>query len=153
MQRPLARTQSATGHGVRLRVDCAALAFSRFWPDCRGAWSVAYYRSATQPGELELLKGRYQAYGQRLTVKACTLLFNGALDRPFLDIEAVRKVGTVSAGVRVSGSADQPLSQVFADPPMSEEQALSYLVLGRPLGSRAIGAAWAALQLRHGTVR
>ena len=39
------------------------------------------------------------------------------------------------AGLRITGSAQQPRVDVFAEPAMSQEQALSYLILGRPLGS------------------
>ncbi|MDG9930929.1 MULTISPECIES: translocation/assembly module TamB [unclassified Pseudomonas] len=85
-------------------------------------------------GELNLNKGRYRAYGQRLDVRRARLLFTGPIDQPFLDVEAVRRVDEVTAGLRISGNAAQPRTQVFSEPAMSEEQALSYLVLGRPLG-------------------
>ncbi|MDD0843521.1 translocation/assembly module TamB domain-containing protein [Pseudomonas sp. Gutcm_11s] len=85
-------------------------------------------------GELNLNKGRYRAYGQRLDVRRARLLFTGPIDQPFLDVEAIRRVDEVTAGLRISGNAAQPRTQVFAEPAMSEEQALSYLVLGRPLG-------------------
>ena len=55
--------------------------------------------------------------------------------RPYLDIEAIRKTGDVVAGIRLSGSAEQPTTQIFSEPAMSQEQALSYLVLGRPLST------------------
>lgn len=86
-------------------------------------------------GELSLADGRYRAYGQRLTIRRARLLFAGPIDQPYLDIEAIRKVDDVIAGIRLSGSAEQPTSQVFSEPAMSQEQALSYLVLGRPLGT------------------
>ncbi|SMF37552.1 MULTISPECIES: translocation/assembly module TamB domain-containing protein [unclassified Pseudomonas] len=86
-------------------------------------------------GELSLADGRYRAYGQRLTIRRARLLFAGPLDQPYLDIEAIRKVDDVIAGIRLSGSAEQPTTQVFSEPAMSQEQALSYLVLGRPLGT------------------
>lgn len=86
-------------------------------------------------GELWLNDGRYRAYGQRLTVRRARLLFAGPIDQPYLDIEAVRKTDDVTAGIRLSGSAEQPTTQIFSEPAMSQEQALSYLVLGRPLGS------------------
>ncbi|QXI45343.1 translocation/assembly module TamB [Pseudomonas wayambapalatensis] len=86
-------------------------------------------------GELSLADGRYRAYGQRLTIRRARLLFAGPLDQPYLDIEAIRKVDDVIAGIRLSGSAEQPTTQVFSEPAMSQEQALSYLVLGRPLGN------------------
>ncbi|WP_177494557.1 translocation/assembly module TamB domain-containing protein [Pseudomonas sp. H9] len=86
-------------------------------------------------GELRLADGRYRAYGQRLTIRRARLLFAGPIDQPYLDIEAIRQTDDVIAGIRLSGSAEQPTTQVFSEPAMSQEQALSYLVLGRPLGA------------------
>ncbi|KJH77196.1 translocation/assembly module TamB domain-containing protein [Pseudomonas sp. ES3-33] len=86
-------------------------------------------------GELWLNDGRYRAYGQRLTVRRARLLFAGPLDQPFLDIEAIRQTDDVIAGIRLSGSAEQPTTQIFSEPALSQEQALSYLVLGRPLST------------------
>ncbi|UXY50786.1 translocation/assembly module TamB domain-containing protein [Pseudomonas tohonis] len=102
-------------------------------------------------GELSLKNGRYRAYGQRLDLRRARLLFAGPLDQPYLDVEAVRKIGDVTAGIRLNGRADEPTTQVFSTPAMSQEQALSYLVLGRPLerGSdgNALGQAALALGL------
>ena len=88
-------------------------------------------------GELSFNKGRYRAYGQRLTIRRARLLFTGVLSQPYLDIEAIRRIEdeNVIAGLRITGSAEQPRVDVFAEPAMSQEQALSYLVLGRPLGA------------------
>ncbi|MGE4404222.1 translocation/assembly module TamB domain-containing protein [Pseudomonas sp.] len=88
-------------------------------------------------GELQLKNGRYRAYGQRLTIRRAELLFTGALSQPFLNIEAIRRIEAenVVAGLRITGSAEQPRVDVFAEPAMSQEQALSYLVLGRALGA------------------
>lgn len=86
-------------------------------------------------GELWLNDGRYRAYGQRLTVRRARLLFAGPIDQPYLDIEAIRQTDDVTAGIRLSGSAEQPTTQIFSEPAMSQEQALSYLVLGRPLST------------------
>lgn len=86
-------------------------------------------------GELWLNDGRYRAYGQKLDVRRARLLFAGPLDQPYLDIEAIRKTDDVIAGIRLSGSAEQPTTQIFSEPAMSQEQALSYLVLGRPLST------------------
>lgn len=88
-------------------------------------------------GELSLNKGRYRAYGQRLTIRRARILFAGMLAQPFLDIEAIRRIEdeNVIAGIRITGNAEQPRLDVFAEPSMSQEQALSYLVLGRPLGA------------------
>ena len=84
-------------------------------------------------GELRLNNGRYRAYGQRLTIRRARLLFAGPIAQPYLDIEAIRQTDDVIAGIRLTGSAEQPTTQVFSEPAMSQEQALSYLILGRPL--------------------
>lgn len=81
-------------------------------------------------GTLQLENGRYRAYGQRLTLRRARLLFAGPIDEPLLDIEAIRTVDEVVAGLRLTGRADAPVSEVFSEPAMSQEQALSYLVLG-----------------------
>ncbi len=86
-------------------------------------------------GELTLKKGRYRAYGQRLNLRRARLLFAGPIDQPYLDVEAVRQVDSVTAGLRISGNAEQPTTEVFSEPAMSQQQALSYLVLGRPASS------------------
>ena len=82
-------------------------------------------------GTLNLENGRYRAYGQRLTLRRARLIFAGPIDQPLLDIEAIRVVDDVTAGLRLSGRADAPVSEVFSEPSMSQEQALSYLILGR----------------------
>lgn len=90
-------------------------------------------------GELSLLDGRYAIYGQRLRIRRARVIFAGPLDQPFLDIEAVRETGNVVAGVRLTGRADDPRTEVFSEPSMSEQQALSYLLLGRPMQSEGDG--------------
>ncbi len=88
-------------------------------------------------GELNLRNGRYSAYGQRLIIRRAQLLFTGPVSQPFLNIEAIRRIDAdnVIAGLRITGSAEQPRTEVFSEPAMSQEQALSYLVMGRALGA------------------
>lgn len=88
-------------------------------------------------GELTLKNGRYRAYGQRLAIRRARLLFTGPLSQPFLDIEAVRRIeeDDVTAGLRITGSTESPQVEVFSEPAMSQQQALSYLVLGRAPGA------------------
>ncbi len=106
----------------------------------------------TGNGELVLKNGRYRAYGQRLDLRRARLMFAGPLDQPYLDVEAVRVVGDVTAGVRLNGRADEPATEVFSNPAMSQEQALSYLILGRPMNTsegdgNAVGRAALAMGL------
>jgi len=121
------------GMDITLNVGAQRLRFSGFGlnADLRGHLQVG--DNLAGRGMLELLNGRYRAYGQRLELRRARLLFAGPLSQPFLDIEAVRVTGDVTAGLRLTGPAAQPRSEIFSNPAMSQEQALSWLLLGRPL--------------------
>ncbi|MDT4794253.1 Translocation and assembly module subunit TamB [compost metagenome] len=126
---------TALAMDVDVEVGQDKLAFSGFGLTAELAGHVHVGDNLDTRGELQLNKGRYRAYGQRLVIRRARLLFAGPIDQPYLDIEAIRKVDDVTAGLRLTGNADQPRSEVFSEPAMSQEQALSYLVLGRPLSS------------------
>ncbi len=136
---------------VNVEVGQERLSFSGFGLTADLAGHLKVGDNLAARGELNLKNGRYRAYGQRLDLRRARLLFAGPLDQPYLDVEAVRKIGDVTAGIRLNGRADEPTTQVFSTPAMSQEQALSYLVLGRPLerGSdgNALGQAALALGL------
>ena len=84
----------------------------------------------TGNGDLNLVNGRYQAYGQDLIIRKGEILFSGPLDRPTLDIEAIRDpektADDVIAGIRVTGQAEQPDIEVFSNPTKEQSEALSY---------------------------
>ncbi|MDH5472754.1 MAG: translocation/assembly module TamB domain-containing protein [Gammaproteobacteria bacterium] len=103
-------------------------------------------------GELNIAEGRYRAYGQRLDVEQGRLLYTGGpLSNPGLDLQAVRHVNNVTAGLRVKGSLSQPQLELFSIPSMGQTDALSYLLLGRPMetasGEEGAMVAKAALAL------
>jgi len=87
----------------------------------------------TGSGEIRV-GGTYKAYGQDLTIEQGSLLFaNTPLDNPNLRIVATRQVGEVTAGLRITGEAQNPVLTVFSNPEMGQADALSYLVAGKPL--------------------
>ncbi|MFN3586193.1 MAG: translocation/assembly module TamB domain-containing protein, partial [Moraxellaceae bacterium] len=91
-------------------------------------------RGLEAAGEVELDKeARYQAYGQNLRIRRGQLVFAGSITQPGLDVEAIREVDDVVVGIRVLGRANAPEATLFSEPAMAQEEALSYLVLGRPL--------------------
>ncbi|HET8730327.1 MAG TPA: translocation/assembly module TamB domain-containing protein, partial [Moraxellaceae bacterium] len=112
-------------------------------------------RGLEASGEVALDKeSRYEAYGQRLQIRRGRLIFAGNLTQPGLDVEAIRTVDDKVVGVRVEGRANQPEATLFSDTPMSQEEMVSYLVLGRPLdtsgrpdGGGSLTAAAAAIKL------
>jgi translocation and assembly module TamB len=88
-------------------------------------------------GEIQVAQGHYNAYGQKLEITRGRLLFNGPVDRPTLDVLALRKIGRgfeeVQAGVTVTGPIQSPLIRLTSKPAMPETDILSYIVLGHPL--------------------
>ena len=90
-------------------------------------------------GQINIPEGRFHAYGQDLIVRKGELLFSGPPDQPLLNIEAIRNPEAtedeVIAGVRVTGTADEPKAEIFSDPAMSQQEALSYLLRGQGLSS------------------
>ncbi|HZE59924.1 MAG TPA: translocation/assembly module TamB domain-containing protein [Burkholderiales bacterium] len=82
-------------------------------------------------GRLETLNATYFAYGQRLQVDPGILIFDGPLDNPALQITAWRRNQLVEAGVQLSGTVLAPRVQIVSQPPVSEGERLSWLVLGR----------------------
>ena len=86
-------------------------------------------------GRLLLRDGRYKAYGQELEIERGVLIFAGPLENPQLDVRAIRRAGDVIAGIEIAGTPTQLQSRVFSEPGMSDAEALSYLLTGRPLAS------------------
>jgi translocation and assembly module TamB len=95
---------------------------------------------AIASGELALVDGKYEAYGQNLTIERGRLLFSGGpVANPGLDVRAKRTVERptededVVVGIDVRGTLRSPETTIFATPAMSSSDALAYLVVGRPL--------------------
>ncbi|GAB3327477.1 translocation/assembly module TamB domain-containing protein [Bordetella tumulicola] len=85
----------------------------------------------TGVGALRTRGGGIEAYGQKLRLRRGTLTFQGRLDNPLLDIEALRTGDQVEAGVKVGGTAQRPRIDLVSYPDVSDVEKLSWLVLGR----------------------
>lgn len=95
-------------------------------------------------GEVNIAKGSYyRALGQELSIRKGQILFNGPAEQPYLSIEAIRDPDNVEddviAGVRVTGPADKPEVNIFSDPAMPQQNALSYILTGKNLDSESSG--------------
>lgn len=93
-------------------------------------------------GEIHTVNGRYRAWGQSLDVESGTIRFSGPYANPAIDIVAFRPNLEVKAGVKVTGSANNPRVALFSEPDMSDAEKLSWVVMGR---SAAAGGAETAL--------
>ena len=88
-------------------------------------------------GNIIIKNGRYKAYGQDLTIEDGHIFFTGPIEQATLQMDAVRIVETVTAGLRINGNIMSPDITLFSDPAMSEENVVSYLVLGKPLDAES----------------
>ena len=93
-------------------------------------------------GEVKVPRGRYRAYGQRLTVRKGSVIFYGPLDNPDLNLEAVRDMPpgvTDVVGMRVIGSLKTPEAILFSEPSMPDSDIAYYLLTGRKPVAGATG--------------
>lgn len=86
-------------------------------------------------GTIDIEEGRYTGYGQRLTIRKGQVIFNGPLNQPYVNLEAVRVVDTVVAGIRVSGPASEPVATLFSEPALPDSQILHYIITGKAPGT------------------
>ncbi len=89
-------------------------------------------------GEISLVDGEYRAFGQELKIDTGQVGFSGALDKPYLNVRAIRDPELtddgVIAGVHLTGHVDSPKLEVFSEPAMEQSNALSYVLTGRAPG-------------------
>lgn len=118
------------GLGLKTRLEGALTAY-----DQEG-------RPTTGRGELRLIGGRYKAYGQDLQIETGRLLFTGGpITAPAIDFQAFRKpVAEIKVGLRARGTLEAPEFSLYSEPAMTQEEQLSWLVLGRPLSTTLASA-------------
>lgn len=113
-------------------------------------------------GQVNLHNGTFASFGQDLIIRKGLISFTGLPSQPTLDIEAIRNPAAmdnsaITAGVRASGLADNLNVNIFSDPAMAQDQALSYLLTGRGLdnndgaSSNSVAAALIGLGLSKGS--
>ncbi len=105
-------------------------------------------------GDVDMNKARYKSYGQDLTVRKGRFLFNGPVDNPSLDVEAIRVSNDkkVTAILSLAGPLQKPETRISSEPALPEGEALAYLVTGRPLSqvSQSEGNMLASAALSYG---
>ncbi|MBX2836987.1 MAG: translocation/assembly module TamB [Gammaproteobacteria bacterium] len=87
-------------------------------------------------GEITVVEGIYQQYGQDLKVTDGQILFVGPIDQTRLNMDAVREIETEEriAGLSLQGQIAEPEVTLFTEPAdKPQESILSYIVLGRDL--------------------
>ena len=82
-------------------------------------------------GEVNIVDGSYRSFGQDLLIKQGKILMNGPVDQPYVQITAIRNPDNtqdeVTAGVRVTGPADEPSVTIFSEPAMPQALSLIHI--------------------------
>ena len=102
-------------------------------------------------GTVRAVRGTVTAYSTRLAIERGQLIFDGPLNKPSLDILAMRRNQEVEAGVAVTGTLQNPVVRIVSEPQVPEGEALSWLVLGRAPGGGS-GADLSVLQTAAGAL-
>jgi translocation and assembly module TamB len=90
----------------------------------------------TASGEINIVEGKYAAYGATLDIASGSLSFAGSsIDNPMVNVRAQRRVDEVVAGVIVEGNVQSPKIRLFSEPAMDDSNILSYIILGQPLNA------------------
>jgi translocation and assembly module TamB len=85
-------------------------------------------------GEIQLVSGTYRAHGVNLQIRQGVLNYKGGvITNPDLRIFAAREVGTVLAGVQITGNAEAPVVSLYSRPAMPERDILGYMLMGRAI--------------------
>ncbi|WP_338405567.1 translocation/assembly module TamB domain-containing protein [Vibrio hannami] len=94
---------------------------------------------------MNVTDGTYRSFGQDLIIKEGKILMNGPADQPYLQVTAIRNPDNtadgVTAGIQVTGPASEPQIEIYSDPTMPQQNALSYLLRGQDIDGEAGGNA------------
>jgi len=99
-------------------------------------------------GVIEVVKGKFAAYGQKLEIKSGRIIFSGPVDNPGLDIEVARvfRREQITIFLKIGGSTQEPVITITSDPSMPEDEALSYLITGRSFRNKPSGATTGSME-------
>ena len=81
-------------------------------------------------GKLEVLRGRYSFSGKQFDMEQGIITFNGPMMNPTLAIKAETRIDTVTAGLQVTGSAQQPDISFISTPSLPQDEILSRILFG-----------------------
>jgi translocation and assembly module TamB len=89
-------------------------------------------------GDIRIDQGTYRAYGQDLTIEQGIISFaGGPPSDPGINLRATREIDEITAGINAIGPIKKPRITTFSTPAMSQNDVISYLLVGQP--ARDIG--------------
>ncbi|BAC24627.1 ytfN [Wigglesworthia glossinidia endosymbiont of Glossina brevipalpis] len=83
-------------------------------------------------GQIKIISGIIHIYGQELYVRKGQLIFSGPIDKPYIDIEAVKyelsNMNHTISGIKIFGIANNSKLYIFSDPEQYDKEKFSYLI-------------------------
>jgi translocation and assembly module TamB len=95
-------------------------------------------------GAIRVVEGEYKAFGQYVRITRGVLSYaRTPINEPTLDLVGEREIKGEDIVVRINvrGTLSNPFVTLSSEPPMPENQALSYLIMGRSLDTLQSGEA------------
>jgi len=95
-------------------------------------------------GAIRVVEGEYKAFGQYVKITRGVLSYaRTPINEPTLDLVGEREIKGEDIVVRINvrGTLSNPFVTLSSDPPMPENEALSYLIMGRSLDTLQSGEA------------
>src|SRR5690606_7409134 len=132
--------------------------FNGFGLSSRLSGKMSLIQTPTRPllatGYVDVVDGKYVAYGQELTIERGRLIFQGPYDNPGLDIRAQRSLRNNEdhiVGLAIGGTLQRPTSNVYSGAPLQNEgEAMALLLTGKPLSEASAGDAYAIVKAMSG---
>jgi translocation and assembly module TamB len=81
-------------------------------------------------GQIQVIRGRYSFSGHQFDLEQGVITFNGPMLNPTLQIKAETRINTVTAGIQVTGSAQQPDISFISTPALPQDEILSRILFG-----------------------
>jgi translocation and assembly module TamB len=82
-------------------------------------------------GSINAEDGSYTGYGQKMTIERGIIAFSGDIQQPRLDVLAIRPNLDIRVGVAITGPLGAMRIRLVSEPELSENDKLSWLLLGR----------------------
>ncbi len=82
-------------------------------------------------GNIDVVRGEYQFMGKLFVIQGGTVSFRGKeIINPFIDVRALYEISSIEVYINITGTAEKPKIQLSSDPPLEENEIVSYLVFG-----------------------
>ena len=93
-----------------------------------------YGQSPDILGDIDSIRGFYRFYNKEFQIQKGHTQFQGLSEiNPILDMQTLYSVRGIDIFITISGTKNSPIVSLHSDPPMQQNEIVSYLVFGEML--------------------